>query len=72
MQQLEESGGSLLGGAIAARRQAKRQRKAPAAALAEQDVALPAVPKGQTVASFRGGLQALPRAMAAQLQGKLR
>ena len=69
MQELEASGGSLIEGAIAARRKA---RKAPKAPVLEQDAGLPAVPKGRTVVSFQGGLQALPKAMAAQLDNKLR
>ena len=68
---LEQKGGSILGGVLAARRQAKKAGlKKPK--LAEQDVALPAVPKGQTVVSFKRGMQSLPLAMADQLKDVLR
>ena len=40
--------------------------------LAEQDVALPAKPKGQTVVSFKRGMQSLPLAMANQLKDVMR
>ena len=37
-----------------------------------RDPKLPPKPKGQTVGSFREGLQQLPRAIAAQLQDNIR
>ena len=68
---LEHKGGSILGGVLAARRQAKKEGLQQPK-LAEQDVALPAKPKGQTVVSFRRGMQSLPLAMADQLKDVLR
>ena len=68
---LEQKGGSILGGVLASRRQAKKAGLQKPK-LAEQDVALPAVPKGQTVVSFKRGMQSLPLAMANQLKDVLR
>ena len=61
VQRLEPLGGSLVGGAIKAQKEAadkKRSGETP-----PRDPRLPEV-KGQTVGSFRGGLQRLPNALA--------
>ena len=47
--------------------QGKKKNPAP-----PRDPKLPPKPKGQTVGSFREGLQQLPRAIAAQLQDNIR
>lgn len=61
IQILEEKGGSLVGGAIKLFQERKANPPPP------RDPRLPPKPKGQTVGSFRKGLQMLPEAIAAKL-----
>ena len=63
---LEEKGGSLVGGALKLM-QEKKDTPPPA-----RDPSLPTPPKGQTVGSFREGLQTLPRAIARGLGDAVR
>ena len=58
IQVLEEKGGSLVGGAL----QLMKEKKANPPP--ERDPKLPPKPAGQTVGSFRNGLQTLPKAIA--------
>ncbi len=57
---LEKAGGSIIGGVIK-QIQAKRANPPP-----PRDARLPPKPAGQTVGSFKRGLQSLPRAIAAK------
>ncbi|KAF5733422.1 mRNA for protoporphyrinogen oxidase family protein [Tripterygium wilfordii] len=62
---LEQTGGSLVGGAFKTIQERKKTPKPP------RDPRLPK-PKGQTVGSFRKGLTMLPNAIAARLGSKLK
>ena len=62
----ENSGGTILGGAIKLFRDRKKNPGPP------RDPSLPPKPKGQTVGSFKGGLRVLPEAIARKLQDKVR
>ncbi|KAK9831551.1 hypothetical protein WJX84_011253 [Apatococcus fuscideae] len=66
IQGLEQAGGSLVGGAIS------MMRNKPKGPKPERDPRLPEKPKGQTVGSFTGGLQALPDGMAKRLSKYIR
>ncbi len=66
IQGLEQAGGSLVGGAIS------MLRNKPKGPKPERDPRLPEKPKGQTVGSFDGGLQALPDGMAKRLSKYIR
>ncbi len=63
---LEEKAGSILGGVLALLRERKANPPPP------RDARLPPKPAGQTVGSFRRGLQQLPEAIAARLQDRIR
>ena len=63
---LEQQGGSIIGGVIKLLR--GRKNNPPAA----RDPSLPPKPKGQTVGSFREGLQSLPQAIARNVGDKIR
>jgi len=63
---LEEKAGSILGGVLALLRERKANPPPP------RDARLPPKPAGQTVGSFRRGLQQLPEAIAAKLQHRIR
>lgn len=63
---LEQKGGSIIGGVLKLL-QARRKNPPP-----PRDARLPPKPKGQTVGSFRNGLQTLPEAVAAKLSDKIR
>ena len=58
---LEKNGGSLVGGALELMKDKKANPAPP------RDPKLPTPPKGQTVGSFRKGLQTLPNAIGASL-----
>ena len=58
---LEKMGGSLVGGALKLFQERRANPPAP------RDARLPPKPKGQTVGSFREGLQMLPRKIEANL-----
>jgi len=62
---LEENGGSLVGGAI---KLFQDRKKNPV----QRDADLPPKPAGQTVASFKQGLQTLPNAIGEQIREKIR
>jgi protoporphyrinogen/coproporphyrinogen III oxidase len=59
---LEEKGGSLMGGALKLMQERKENPPPP------RDPKLPPKPTGQTVASFRKGLQTLPIAIAKKVE----
>ncbi|KAK9822829.1 hypothetical protein WJX81_006686 [Elliptochloris bilobata] len=63
---LEEKGGSIIGGVLALLRERKANPPPP------RDERLPPKPAGQTVGSFRRGLQQLPEAIAANLKDHIR
>ena len=63
---LEQKGGSIIGGVL---RLLQERKKNPPPA---RDASLPPKPKGQTVGSFRNGLQTLPQAIASRLADKIR
>ena len=63
---LEKAGGSIIAGVIKMMQEKKRNPEPP------RDARLPPKPKGQTVGSFRDGLQTLPKAIAARLGDKTR
>ena len=63
---LERKGGSIIGGVLKLIQERRANPPAP------RDARLPPKPKGQTVGSFREGLQMLPKAMAANMQGVIR
>ena len=63
---LERKGGSIIGGVLALLRDRKANPPPP------RDARLPPKPKGQTVGSFRQGLQMLPNAMAANMSDIIR
>ncbi|QDZ17897.1 protoporphyrinogen oxidase [Chloropicon primus] len=63
---LEKNGGSLVGGALNLIKEKKDNPPPP------RDPNLPTPPKGQTVGSFRKGLQTLPNAIGATLGKKVR
>lgn len=63
---LEKAGGSIIAGVIK-QIQAKRANPPP-----PRDARLPPKPAGQTVGSFRKGLQSLPRAIAAKHADNIR
>jgi oxygen-dependent protoporphyrinogen oxidase len=63
---LEQKGGSIIGGVIQLIRERRANPPPP------RNPALPPKPKGQTVGSFRRGLRTLPDAMAAKLGGAVR
>jgi oxygen-dependent protoporphyrinogen oxidase len=63
---LEKQGGSLVGGAIKLFQDRRANPPPP------RDERLPPKPKGQTVGSFRNGLQTLPNAIGAKLGGEPR
>lgn len=62
---LEQNGGSIVGGAFKAIQERKRAHKTP------RDPRLPK-PKGQTVGSFRKGLSMLPDAISSRLGSKVK
>lgn len=66
MYALEKAGGSIVAGVIK-QIQAKRANPPP-----PRDARLPPKPAGQTVGSFRKGLQSLPRAIAAKQADRIR
>lgn len=66
MYDLEQKGGSILGGVLALLRERKANPPPP------RDERLPPKPAGQTVGSFRRGLQELPEAIAANLRDRIR
>ena len=66
MHVLEEKGGSIVGGALKLMKERKANPPPP------RDPTLPPKPKGQTVGSFRKGLQTLPEAIARSLQDNIR
>lgn len=66
MYALEKAGGSIIAGVIK-QIQAKRANPPP-----PRDARLPPKPAGQTVGSFRKGLQSLPRAIAAKHADNIR
>ena len=63
---LEQKGGSIIGGVLALLRERKANPPPP------RDERLPPKPAGQTVGSFRRGLQELPEAIAANLRERIR
>ena len=63
---LEEKGGSIIGGVIKLI-QEKKNNPSP-----ERDARLPPKPQGQTVGSFRKGLQMLPNAIAEKVKDSVR
>lgn len=63
---LEQKGRSIVGGVIKLLQDRKKNPPPP------RDARLPPKPKGQTVGSFRNGLQALPQAIADKLHDKIR
>jgi oxygen-dependent protoporphyrinogen oxidase len=63
---LEKAGGSIVAGVFKMMQEKKRNPPPP------RDARLPPKPKGQTVGSFRDGLQTLPRAIAARLGDRTR
>ena len=66
MWDLEENGGSIVGGAIKLIRERKANPPPP------RDPKLPPKPSGQTVASFKSGIQMLPQAVEAAISDKIR
>lgn len=63
---LEQKGGSIFGGVLKLLQERKKNPPPP------RDSRLPPKPKGQTVGSFRKGLQSLPEAMAANMRDIIR
>ena len=63
---LEEQGGSLVGGAIKLFQDRRKNPPPP------RDPRLPPKPEGQTVGSFRQGLQMLPQAIARNIKDTIR
>lgn len=63
---LEQKGGSIIGGVLKLLQERRKNPPPP------RDSRLPPKPKGQTVGSFRNGLQTLPKAIAAKLSDKIR
>ncbi len=63
---LEQKGGSIIGGVLALLRARKANPPPP------RDERLPPKPAGQTVGSFRRGLQELPEAIARNLSDRIR
>ena len=63
---LEQKGGSIIGGVLKLFQDKKKNPPAP------RDPKLPPKPKGQTVGSFKEGLQSLPKAIAEGLGNKVR
>ena len=63
---LEQKGGSIVGGVLALLRARKANPPPP------RNERLPPKPAGQTVGSFRRGLQELPEAIAANLSDRIR
>ena len=63
---LEKKGGSIIAGVL---KLMQEKKKNPPAA---RDARLPPKPAGQTVGSFREGLQMLPEAIAKNLQKQIR
>ena len=66
MYDLEKKGGSIIAGVLKLM-QEKKANPGPA-----RDARLPPKPAGQTVGSFREGLQMLPEAIAKNLQQQIR
>ncbi|KAK9806433.1 hypothetical protein WJX73_006768 [Symbiochloris irregularis] len=63
---LERTGGSIFGGVIKLLQERRKNPPPP------RDSRLPPKPKGQTVSSFRKGLQSLPEAMALKMKDNIR
>ena len=63
---LEKKGGSIIGGVLKLMQEKKANPAPP------RDARLPPKPAGQTVGSFREGLQMLPEAIAKNLQQQIR
>lgn len=63
---LEKKGGSIIAGVL---KLMQEKKKSPPPA---RDARLPPKPAGQTVGSFREGLQMLPEAIAENLQQQIR
>ena len=63
---LEKAGGSIVAGVIKMMQEKKRNPAPP------RDPRLPPKPQGQTVGSFRDGLQTLPIAIAERLGDRIR
>lgn len=63
---LERNGGSIFGGVIKLLQERRKNPPPP------RDPKLPPKPKGQTVGSFRKGLQSLPEAMALKMKDNIR
>ena len=63
---LELKGGSIIGGVLKLMQDKKANPPPP------RDARLPPKPPGQTVGSFRAGLQTLPEAIAAGMPGAIR
>ena len=63
---LEKTGGSLVGGALKLMQERKANPPPP------RNPALPPKPAGQTVGSFRKGLQTLPRALEKQMSDHIK
>ena len=63
---LEQKGGSIIGGVLKLLQEKKKNPPPP------RDSKLPPKPKGQTVGSFREGLQSLPKAIAQRMSDKIR
>ena len=63
---LEKKGGSIIAGVL---KLMQEKKKSPPPA---RDARLPPKPAGQTVGSFREGLQMLPEAIAKNLQQQIR
>lgn len=63
---LEQKGGSIIGGVLKLLQGRKKNPPPP------RDPKLPPKPKGQTVGSFRKGLQSLPEAIAHNMQQYIR
>ena len=66
MYDLEQNGGSIIGGVLKLLQNRKKNPPPP------RDSRLPPKPKGQTVGSFKKGLQSLPQAIADKLSGNIR
>lgn len=66
MYDLERNGGSIFGGVIKLLQERRKNPPPP------RDSRLPPKPKGQTVGSFRKGLQSLPEAMAVKMKDNIR
>ena len=63
---LEQKGGSIIGGVLKLLQDRRKNPPPP------RDERLPPKPKGQTVGSFRQGLQSLPQAMAENMKDSIR